>query len=105
MHRTQLTLFPLQDFDPFLADSPLTPFLSGEISVYDNETPEVVAVKIWAIAHPHTIYHRWHLYINQDQSPVSIVNKLLRKLGHTPTQIAIVRCLHTSGRKRVYRID
>ncbi|MFM7447027.1 MAG: hypothetical protein ACKO24_00310 [Leptolyngbyaceae cyanobacterium] len=62
-------------------ESPLHPFIKGEITRWDNNTAEAIAVHSWAVLHSRQIKRYLRLTIREDHSPVKTVNKLLRHIG------------------------
>jgi hypothetical protein len=66
-----------------LHECPLHPFMDGKIEQWDNKSPGAIAVHQWAVLHRRQLHRYLRLNISEDHSPVTTVNKLLRKLGYT----------------------
>lgn len=64
-----------------LNECPLKPFIDGEVTDWDNNTPEGIAVHQWALLHARQFRRYLRLTIKEEHEPVKTVNKLLRKLG------------------------
>jgi len=70
-----------------LNECPLHPFILGEIEYYSNDSPEAISVKDWALLHARQFKRYLRLNVKEEQSPVKVVNKILRKLGFDPKSI------------------
>lgn len=65
-----------------LHECPLQPFIEGEIKQWDNNTQAAIAVKEWCVLHRHQFRRYLRLQISEAQTPVQVLNKLLRHFGY-----------------------
>lgn len=71
-----------------LHDCPLAPFITGQVDRWQNETPEALAVKDWAVLHSVQLRRALRIVVKDDHTPCQVVNKLLKKLGFICEEIA-----------------
>jgi hypothetical protein len=64
-----------------LNECPLEPFISGTVEKWDNDTPEAIAVKDWALLHARPFKRYLRITIKESHTPCQVLNKLLKKLG------------------------